>query len=236
MQNIANESGIALLSGGLDSLVSLAKAKTYINVQLALTFDYGQRSNKKEISASRNIAKYYKLRHSVIKLPWLDDITKTALVNKEKTIPEFSIKELNNSLKTSYSSKDVWVPNRNAIFINISSAFAESFEYKIIITGFNKEEAKTFPDNSIKFVKSVNKSLEYSTLNKVKVISPTQLMDKEEIVRLGIELNVPFRYVYSCYTDEFNGKMCGTCESCRRLQRAFKKAGSFDFIAGRFVR
>lgn len=234
MQHTANSSGIVLLSGGLDSLVSLAKANKFINIKLALTFDYGQQSNKREILSCREITKFYGLKHLVLELPWLKDVTKTALVNKEKNVPKFSIKDLNDKKKTFISAKNVWVPNRNAVFINIAASFAESFGYKVIITGFNKEEAKTFPDNSLEFVNAINKSLMFSTLNKVKVLSPTQSINKIEIVKLGIKLNIPFKYIYSCYVDLYDGKMCGICESCRRLQRAFQKAGYYYIIKERF--
>ncbi len=37
---------IILLSGGLDSLVSLGLKKEELNITLALTFDYGQKSKQ----------------------------------------------------------------------------------------------------------------------------------------------------------------------------------------------
>ena len=46
---------IILLSGGLDSLVSLGLTKDEYNVELALTFDYGQKPVRYEIEASKKI-------------------------------------------------------------------------------------------------------------------------------------------------------------------------------------
>ena len=40
---------LILLSGGLDSLVSLGLKKEELNISLALTFDYGQKSVQQEI-------------------------------------------------------------------------------------------------------------------------------------------------------------------------------------------
>ena len=77
---------IILLSGGLDSLVSLGLKKEELNVTLALTFDYGQKSAKTEIDASRKICEYYGIEHRVIKLDWLKDITTTSLV-AESSVP-----------------------------------------------------------------------------------------------------------------------------------------------------
>ena len=64
---------IILLSGGLDSLVSLGLKREELNITLALTFDYGQKSAIKEIEASRKICEYYNVEHKVIKLDWLNN-------------------------------------------------------------------------------------------------------------------------------------------------------------------
>ncbi|MCQ2027257.1 7-cyano-7-deazaguanine synthase, partial [Clostridium butyricum] len=45
--------GIVLLSGGLDSTVAMALFLEKATLDLAITFDYGQRAKEKEISASR---------------------------------------------------------------------------------------------------------------------------------------------------------------------------------------
>ncbi|MBU1614862.1 7-cyano-7-deazaguanine synthase, partial [bacterium] len=78
---------ILLLSGGLDSTVSLSRAVKETDVEIALTFDYGQRAANKEIEASGKICKEYGIRHRVVELPWLAEVTSTALVNKEVEIP-----------------------------------------------------------------------------------------------------------------------------------------------------
>lgn len=152
--------GIILLSGGLDSLVSIAAMKT-IDFKLALTFDYGQKSFKKEEEASKKIAQYYGIEHKIIELKWLKEITHTSLVS-DKKIPELDKNSLDNLEITTGSCASVWVPNRNGLFVNIAAAFADSQGYETIVIGANKEEAATFPDNSKEFIENINKSLEYS--------------------------------------------------------------------------
>ena len=202
---------IVLLSGGLDSTVSLAKAVKNTQVVLALTFDYGQKSVKQEVSYAKKTAKFYKIPHKVIKLDWLAEITDSALVNKQNRIPH---KNLGNKR----SAHAVWVPNRNSIFISVAAAFAEKLNAKMIITGFNKEEAKTFPDNSQPYVELMNRTLKFSTQNKPKVLSYTQTLIKKDIVKLGMKLGAPFQYVYTCY--EGKVKQCDKCESCVRFKKA----------------
>jgi len=207
---------IVLLSGGLDSVVSLAVAKEKLNPTLALTFDYGQKSLKKEVEASSWFCKYYGLEHRIIKLEWLKDITMTSLVS-EDAVP--------SGLDT---MKSVWVPNRNGLFLNIAGCFADAQNFSHIIIGANREEAGTFPDNTKSFIEKINAEFEYSTTVHPKVIAPLIDFDKVEIVHLALEKGVPLGCVYSCYK---NGKIhCGVCESCMRFKRALKANNASGMI------
>ncbi len=218
---------IILLSGGLDSLVSLGISKKKFNVVFSLTFDYGQRAAKKEIEASKKIAEYYSIENKVIELPWLSEITGTFLVNRNKNMPELNISELDNFEITEKSAKNVWVPNRNGAFLNIAASFADSMGFKHIIFGANKEEAVTFPDNSKIFIDKINNSFKYSTFVKPEVIAPLADYTKKEIVKIAVENNIPLNLARSCYTEE--EKHCGKCESCLRLKRALREISGNNY-------
>ena len=212
---------IVLLSGGLDSAVSLSQALREGEVRLCLTFDYGQRARFKEINAAAEIAGYYKLKHRVIPLPFLREITNTSLVNIDASIPEPEEEHFSLPEKMAETAKSVWVPNRNGVFINIAASFAEAMDCGQIVTGFNAEEAETFPDNSREFLNACNQSLSYSTLSGVRVLSYTQMLDKAGIIRLGKRLGTPLQHVWSCY---YGGdEICRRCESCKRFLRALKE-------------
>ncbi|HVR87498.1 MAG TPA: 7-cyano-7-deazaguanine synthase QueC [Planctomycetota bacterium] len=202
--------GVAILSGGLDSTVSVAAATRKMDVVLALTFDYGQRAAKRERAASARIAKHYGIPHRVIAIPWLAALTSTALVNRRSVLPVHEMSER--------SAKAVWVPNRNGVFIEIAAAHAESLGAERLITGFNKEEAVTFPDNSTAYVSAINYALSYSTANGVRVVSFTGNLEKKGIVNLGRRLNAPLKHIWPCY--EGGKRWCGECESCLRSLRA----------------
>lgn len=206
---------IILLSGGLDSVVCLGLCKTEYNVQLALTFDYGQKSVEQEVEAAEKISDYYNIEHKVIKLDWLKNITKTALVSDED-IPE-GIEHPEDSAKA------VWVPNRNGLFLNIAACYADSESYTHIILGANKEEGATFPDNTQEFANRVSAEFEYSTLNKPKVLVPLINYDKNDIVKLALEQNMPLELIRSCYQN--SERHCGVCESCTRLKNALEYNG-----------
>ena len=219
--------GIVLLSGGLDSVVSLAEAKEKFNVSLAITFNYGQKSFEEEAAASKKIAEYYNITHKIINLDWLASITNTSLVSDEK-IPSLDIGDLDNVSKAEETAKAVWVPNRNGLFVNIAGCFADAYGYNYIVIGANSEEAATFKDNSKEFIEAVNFSLGNSVNQEVNVIAPMIDCDKYEIVRRGIELEVPFHLIRSCYGRE--QKHCSGCESCNRLKRALLAHHRHDLI------
>ena len=208
---------IILLSGGLDSLVSLGLKKEELNVELAITFNYGQKSVEKEIKASEKICQFYGIKHEVINLDWLKKITKTTLVS-DQNVP--TGKELENPQN---SAKSVWVPNRNGLFLNIAGSYADSFGYNYILIGANKEEAQTFPDNTQNFINSVNEEFQYSTMAKPKVIAPLINYNKNDIVMLALKNNIPLELTMSCYNG--GDKHCGVCESCTRLKHALEANG-----------
>lgn len=202
------------MSGGLDSLVSLGLKKEELNISLALTFDYGQKSAEREIETSAKICNYYNIEHKVIKLDWLKDITNTALVSDDN-VP--TGKELNTPEE---SAKSVWVPNRNGLFLNIAGCFADSYDYDYILIGANKEEGQTFPDNTQEFIDSVNSEFLYSTRKKPKVAAPLINYVKNDIVMLALKHGVPLELTMSCY--QGGEQHCGICESCTRLRHALE--------------
>lgn len=213
---------IVLLSGGLDSAVNLAHALRESKVELCLTFDYNQRAAKQEIKHAKALSEHFGVYHKVVKLDFFNCLNNSALLNESIEIPQLEEEQLDHIETTKKTAKTVWVPNRNGIFINIAAGFAENAGCDIIVVGFNAEEAATFPDNSEDYLRAVNKALEYSSLSGVKVVSYTQRLNKLEIVELGKRLNVPWKYIWSCY---YGGEeMCGECESCRRYFRSLKKS------------
>lgn len=213
---------IILLSGGLDSFISLVAAQNDYDIKLALTFDYGQRAVKDEIEASKKICKIYNIKHKIIKLPFLKDISNSALNNTNKNL-EFDNLGID-------SMKAVWVPNRNGLFLNIAGCFCDAMKLEYIIFGANKEEAGTFSDNSSEFCTMADRFLEYSTLNKPKVLAPLINLEKFEIINLAIKLDADLSLLKSCYNSTNEGKHCGICESCKRLKNAILKSSNKDLI------
>ncbi|ENN96304.1 exsB protein [Methanocaldococcus villosus KIN24-T80] len=218
---------VSILSGGLDSTVATMIAKEEYDEVTAITFNYGQKAFKREVSAAKKICEILGIKHVIINLEFVKLFNKGSLITDEE-LPKIKIEELNTE-KAFETMKAVWVPARNLIFLSIASGFAEAYEMDRVIIGINKEEGQTFPDNRIEFIEAFNNALKYGTLKDIKVEAPLYDKSKEEIVKIGHELEKKYgevlRYTYSCYKD--NGKdflHCGECESCMRRKRAFMLA------------
>ena len=62
----------------MDSTVATTTFKDDYQIH-ALTFDYGQRSAEMEIKSAKAVCKEIGADHTVIKLPWLSELGKSAL-------------------------------------------------------------------------------------------------------------------------------------------------------------
>lgn len=215
---------ISVLSGGLDCTVATSVYAKDYDIH-AITFNYGQKSFERELEASKKICDKMGFEHSVIDLPWLAQISNSSL-NTAEEIPEIKEEELDDIKKSSKTASSVWVPARNMVFTSIATSFAESIGAEIIIVGWDAEEAATFPDNSKEFLNAFNELIKIGSPENIKIEAPAINLNKEEIVKLGLDVGAPMEISYSCYVGR--EKHCGVCESCMRRKRAFKKLNIED--------
>ena len=220
---------IVLLSSGLDSTVAFKEAYDRSEEVLCVTFDYGQRAREKELTFAKTICREFKVRHKIIEIPWYRTF-RGALTGKEE-LPRISGFDLDDRDVTLRSAEQVWVPARNVVFLSIGAALAENCRYDRIVTGFDAEEAATFPDNTSGFVLDFNRMLKSGTLTHPEVYAPLISLNKVEIVKRGLEIGAPLEWSWSCY--EGGDRPCMTCESCLRRRRAFDTAGAEDPLLAR---
>jgi len=202
---------VALLSGGLDSVVALAAAAREARPVLAITFDYGQPAARREAQAAARVAAHYGCDQRGILLDWYRELLPVALAGGDKAVPD-------PDTLGAESAAAVWVPGRNLAMIAVAAAWAEKLGAGEVVCGFNSEEAATFPDNSAAFVAAANHALGFSSNARVKLVAPLASLDKVAIVRLGRELQAPLELAWSCYRG--GETPCGRCESCQRRQSA----------------
>ena len=209
---------VILLSGGLDSYVALDIASKNNDVILAINFNYGQKAFIEEHEASSKIAEKYNIKLETINLPYLEKLCNNALTdNNNDKLDDF---------------KEVWIPNRNGLFINIAGCFCDKLKIEKIVLGLNLEEARDFSDNSEDFVQYADKFLYYSTQIHPSILAPCSKMTKVDIVNYTIDNNLPLDIIKSCYNSKTNSskKHCGKCMSCKLLYNAILKSKKPELI------
>lgn len=210
------DSALVLLSGGLDSAYALTVAAREAKRVLTLTVLYGQASEQRELAAAKKLSVCYGATHESIAMPFMGGVQGHPFFDAGASMPEPTA--LDDAKITKASADAVWVPNRNGVFLNVAAAIAEARGASAVYVGFNREEAATFPDNSIAFVEATNAALAFSTRESVRIEAPAATLDKTAIVAELVLLGFDFSLLWSCYRG--GETMCGLCESCRRLKRA----------------
>ena len=222
---------MVLLSGGLDSSTCLAmivQREGKENV-LALTVFYGQR-HKREIKAARDIADYYGVEHIELDLAKMFEGSNCPLIAASgEKIPEGSYDE---QLKEGEAGKPVatYVPFRNGLFLSVAASLALVHNCKVIYYGIHKDDAagSAYPDCSIAFNDAMGRAIKEGTGNQVEISAPFVGVDKAEVVKVGLELGVPYELTWSCY--EGDEEPCGKCGTCIDRINAFKQNGKDDPI------
>ncbi len=217
---------VVLLSGGLDSTVAAAHAAAHGGLALALTVDYNQQAGEREIEASASVAARLGAEHRVVRVPFLGEVSGSALTAASHELPEPDHRSLDDPECARERAGSVWVPNRNGLFLNIAACFAQALALESVVVGFNREEADSFPDNRPGFVKACNEAFSFTLGEPVRIESPTLHLDKKAIVKMGIELGAPLDLVWSCYGA--GPEHCLRCDSCLRTKRAFDSLDAWE--------
>ena len=204
---------LVLLSGGLDSAVCLYWARAQGWDVISIEFDYFDRPERERL-ASRNLCAHSGIRKRlIVPVPFLREIA---------DIPEPQL--ANPALR---HAPEGYIPARNLIFYALAAHYAEIQGAGRIVGGHNRTDGESFPDAGIAFQNRLNDILRISMWSQAsvgtEVILPLIELDKTEVIRLGVRLEVPFDLTWSCF---FNAsEPCGACISCVERIEAFAAAG-----------
>jgi 7-cyano-7-deazaguanine synthase len=148
---------VVLLSGGLDSTVTLAIALSKNYEVVPLSFRYEQRHSK-ELEAAKAVAAFYGLkRHVVVDLD-LSSFETSALISKKVEVPHGrSTEEMGADIPATY------VPARNIIFLSVAAGLCETIGARSIFIGANAVDYSGYPDCRPEFFKAFEKALEAGT-------------------------------------------------------------------------
>jgi 7-cyano-7-deazaguanine synthase len=219
---------VVLLSGGMDSCVTVAIAKETHGLAL-LHASYGQRTERRERRSFEEIADFYAVRERlVVRLDSFAQIGGSALTDGRIAVPESG-----EALGHGAAIPVTYVPFRNAHFLSAAVSWAEVIGATAIFIGAVAEDSSGYPDCRPEYYRAFQNVIREGTRpeTRIEILTPVIGMRKSDIVRRGIELGAPLAHTWSCY--QFGDEACGTCDSCRLRLQAFAEAGVPDPIAYR---
>lgn len=214
---------VCILSGGMDSTLASYMAKELGYEIIAVHFNYGQRTERKELEAFRTICKDLDVENKYeINIPFFSDIGASALTDDSIEVP---ISGIEDGVPITY------VPFRNGIFLSIATAIAEKENATALYIGVVEEDSSGYPDCTDTFIEKMQDAMNQGTKEetKLEIITPLVHLTKQQIVTKSIQMNVPLHHTWSCYKNE--QKACGVCDSCRLRLNGFKLAGVTDKIS-----
>jgi 7-cyano-7-deazaguanine synthase len=225
---------VVLLSGGLDSAVTLAWMRAAGFRCAALSFDYGQR-HRVELDCAARLAKVLgAAEHRTVTVD-LRAFGGSALTD-EIAVPK------DRDMGRAKGIPVTYVPARNAIFLSMALGLAEVLGARDIAIGVNALDYSGYPDCRPEFVQAFERLANLATKAGVEALesgragfrihAPLLHLGKTDIIRMGARLGVDFALTSSCYDPRGDGAPCGHCDSCQLRARGFAEAGLRDASAG----
>lgn len=219
---------LVLFSGGVDSTTCLGIAVDKYGAEnvIALSIYYGQKHDK-EIRSAKKIAEYYGVVLKTLDLTKIfADSDCSLLSHSDENIPRESYAE--QLEKTDGKPVSTYVPFRNGLFISSAASIALSNKCDVVYYGAHSDDAagNAYPDCSDEFNQAMNTAVYIGSGNQLKIEAPFVNMTKADIVKIGLELKVPYELTWSCY--EGLDKPCGVCGTCRDRIKAFEANGVTD--------
>ena len=224
---------LVLSSGGVDSTTALGLAVSKYGAEhvIALSISYGQKHDK-EVQASIAVAKYYGVEQIFLDLSKIFQYSNCSLLQQStEEIPTESYAE---QIKKTGGEKPVstYVPFRNGLFLSSAASIALSKDCQVIYYGAHSDDAAGFayPDCSAVFNDAMNTAIWEGSGHQLKIEAPFVNLTKADVVKMGLELGVPYELTWSCY--EGGEKPCGVCGTCIDRAAAFAKNGVADPAIG----
>ena len=212
---------VILVSGGMDSAVTLAIAKQQGYQIHALSVAYGQRHSSELEAAARVAHMLGAVEHKTVHVD-LRSIGGSALT-ADIDVPE----EGGEGIPVTY------VPARNTIMLSIALGWAEVLGSSDIWCGVNAVDYSGYPDCRPEFIEAFERLANLATKAGVEgralsIHAPLIHLSKADIVREGMRLGVDFAATVSCYQADAEGRACGACDACRLRAQGFAAAHVAD--------
>lgn len=215
---------VVLSSGGVDSTTCVGLAVKELGAENVSTVSvaYGQKHTK-ELECAEKVAKYYGVAHFKIDLSEIFKYSNCSLLKgSDESVPEGEYSE--QVSRADNGKVSTYVPFRNGLMLSAVASLASSLypddEVDIYIGAHADDAAgNAYADCSFEFNYAMGEAIHIGTYNMVHLKAPFVEKNKAEVVKVGLELGVPYELTWSCYNG--GDKPCGKCATCIDRARAF---------------
>ena len=121
--------------------------------------------------------------------------------------------------------EDVYLDGRNILLLAKASVYMAREKLTRVLLG--PLAGNPFPDATAEFFSAMQRALSTGLDHPIAIETPFVAMQKEDVIKLGAELGVPFELTLSCM-QPVSGRHCGRCSKCRERRDAFRDAGVRD--------
>ncbi len=212
---------VLLLSGGMDSTTLLWwMLDQGVDEIHTVAIDYGQRHRIELESSGRLSTLAHTASHRLIHLD-LAQIGDTPLTSTEVDVPAASEDRQISTV----------IPFRNTMFVTAAAAYAETRSITDLYISPVRDDHAAYRDCRRVFYDALQNALSLGATREtsIRIHTPFVTWSKMDVVRVGLELGVPYEDTHTCY----NGTRpaCGLCDACVERLAAFEANGVSDPIA-----
>jgi len=207
-----------LFSGGLDSAVLLADARKRSGEAAAVYVSVGFAWEAEERVVAERFLDAMHARGGIAPLAQLS-------VDMRDVYPPTHWAVRGQAPGFDTPDSDVYLEGRNVILLSKAAVFAARAALTTILIG--PLAGNPFPDARPMFFETMARALSLGLDAEIRIDAPLLTLQKEDVIRRGVQLNVPFELTLSCM-QPVGGMHCGRCSKCRERRDAFRAAGIED--------
>jgi 7-cyano-7-deazaguanine synthase len=121
--------------------------------------------------------------------------------------------------------EDVYLHGRNVALLSKAAIYAATRKISRLVVA--PLAGNPFPDATPRFFEALNTALSLGLDAAIEISAPFSHLHKEDVVKIGAALGVPFELTLSCMNPA-GTVHCGLCSKCRERRDAFHDAGIPD--------